>query len=610
MIDSIQFKEPLWLLLILAPMLKLIAEKFLPSKSVYADTHLLNWATVSTKNHTISKSLSFINLPVIAWVCLCISLSGPRTINQILGDKDNTNSDIVIALDLSRSMQVTDVKPSRFSAATTAISQLIAKLEKSRVSIVLFSSTAHTLVPLTSDKKALSHYLNSIRADMLPNEGTKTPAALALGMEELKNTDSKNKKILLVSDGGGDKDNTLYQSGSWKRVIARLKKDNVKVYIWGIGTREGGGIPAEQGGWITDDNKKVLSSYTDSLHKVLSNITGGKYSKLNRYNIESLITEINNDRAGNSNPISESNNSITLWDEYYLYFFIVACLLFLLGKYRFLPKKTNSVVTVFFIVFSALLTIPSQKSYANSEMSSAYIAYQQGDYRLAASLYRQQSGYPALMGQASAVYKHSLFNQAINLYIQAALEASTDTLRADALFNLANTYYKIGDYATAAETYKDSLVYRPNDKATDTNLSLAIILKKQVEVEIRKISINRAGKGPRKAKLKDGTDTTGSKVSISDEDEIKKSRPNNASDIFISNNFALISRGIEFSTLSANQTILNTNDDWRYRLISSGNDQAYNINNEHKLWKRLFEIETGYPAPEDKPRIIDGVKPW
>lgn len=159
--------------------------------------------------------------------------------------------DLVIALDVSRSMLARDVAPDRLTRARLELEELTERLGGDRVGLVLFAGTAVTACPLTTDVRALRVFLRGAGPDSVPSPGTDIAGALQRAREVLDSAErgARSKVVLLVSDGGE------LEPGA-TRAAAVLADAGVRVYALGVGGAGGVPIPiADAAGGVSGYKK-------------------------------------------------------------------------------------------------------------------------------------------------------------------------------------------------------------------------------------------------------------------------------------------------------------------------------------------------------------------
>lgn len=207
-------------------------------------------------------------------------------------------------------------------------------------------------------------------------------------------------------------------------------------------------------------------------------------------------------------------------------------------------------------------------------------------------------------------YRAENYAAATQHFTAAVFAARNDAERARALHNLGNSYFQQGDYAAAAQVFRDALTYRPDALATRQNLELAADL--QAELEHRLAAANRAASdqttsGARRERNTNALDwDQDSTLNLGE----GKDAPANATPPALpTTREALLEKGMAHLT----ETGADNPQTWRKRQQSL-DDARIALqqldDNPATLWQRLFETEEGYPAPQTKPNELPGVLPW
>ena len=185
--------------------------------------------------------------------------------------------EILLAIDLSRSMQAQDVKPSRLERSKLLIQALLERLEGERVGLLVFSGTAFLQSPLSADYEILREFLPMLGPDYLPEGGTNYAALLRTSIEAFASTNSADRFLIILSDGEATDDD-------WKPLIPDLKAKGIRVIGLGVGTEAGAMIPDSAGGLVKDERGAVvLSKLESSTLEQLANETGGTYRDASRW---------------------------------------------------------------------------------------------------------------------------------------------------------------------------------------------------------------------------------------------------------------------------------------------------------------------------------------
>src|SRR5258708_7394076 len=131
---------------------------------------------------------------------LLVALARPQKTNEKV-EQWSEGIDIMLALDISQSMQIEDFQPNRLQAAKQVARDFIKGRIQDRIGLVVFSGDAFSLAPLTTDYELLYSYLNDISFDMIESRGTAIGSALAVVTNRMRESESKSKVCILISDG-------------------------------------------------------------------------------------------------------------------------------------------------------------------------------------------------------------------------------------------------------------------------------------------------------------------------------------------------------------------------------------------------------------------------
>lgn len=208
-------------------------------------------------------------------LCLAVALLGLALGGPMWGFRwqqvQREGIDLIIAIDTSRSMLATDVKPNRLARAKLAVQDLLAQVGGDRVGLVAFAGSAFLQCPLTLDFGAFSQSLEAIEAGIIPRGGTNLAAAIATSLDAFEGRQAEHQALVIITDGedhGSDLDDA----------IKNATERGVKLYTVGIGTSDGELIPLEQGGFLKDRSGQVVKSRLgEGILQKIANETGGAY---------------------------------------------------------------------------------------------------------------------------------------------------------------------------------------------------------------------------------------------------------------------------------------------------------------------------------------------
>ncbi|WP_420265535.1 VWA domain-containing protein [Candidatus Magnetominusculus dajiuhuensis] len=237
----------------------------------FADSALLDTLTMGLSRRRQYFKAALVSVAVL----LCVtSLMRPQW-GFHLEEVKRRVSDILIAIDTSKSMLATDVKPNRLARSKFAVHDLIKKLRGDRVGLIGFAGKAFLFSPLTVDYNGFILALNDLSVNSIPLGGTDIASAIDEAITIYKDNPSKDKSLILITDGEDLAGNTM-------AAAERAKDAGMKIYTVGIGTPEGELIQVtdEKGGvqFLKDSDGNMIKSRLDegTLEKIALT-TGGSY---------------------------------------------------------------------------------------------------------------------------------------------------------------------------------------------------------------------------------------------------------------------------------------------------------------------------------------------
>lgn len=315
--NDISFGQPLFFLLFaIIPLL--IFWKFSKGKKQVAAFSLSTTSGLSNSRSwkNVVQQSPFI-FRLLALSCIIIALARP----QVKFDETQSEGegvDIVLCIDVSGSMTAQDFSPNRMEAAKNVAIDFVNNRPSDRIGVVIFAGESFTQCPLTTDHYVLINQIKQIRSGLL-EDGTAIGSGLATGVERLKNSKSKSKVIILLTDGvnnGG-----LIDPSTAKEIAKTFK---IKVYTIGVGTNGYAPTPVSTQLGIVMQNQKVAID-----EKLLQNIafeTGGKYFRAtDNTSLQNIYKEI--DRLEKSKVEITTFHRFT--EKFYPFIFLAMAFLFI-----------------------------------------------------------------------------------------------------------------------------------------------------------------------------------------------------------------------------------------------------------------------------------------
>jgi Ca-activated chloride channel family protein len=243
-------------------------------------------------------------------------------------------SDIVIALDISNSMNATDVSPSRLEKAKRFISQLINARKGDQIGLIFFAGGAYLQMPLTSDYAAADLFTKAANTEMAGTQGTAIGEAIQLAMKSVK--EDNQRALIILSDGEDHDENALSKAKD-------AASKGWSIFSIGVGTDEGGFVPVIQEGreeFKTDEEGNPVKSLLnkDLLQSIATDGNGAFYMLTDGEN--NIINDINTQIEKLQKRAVEVK-SFTEYRSFYQYFLFAAILLILFSFFYPIHKKVS-----------------------------------------------------------------------------------------------------------------------------------------------------------------------------------------------------------------------------------------------------------------------------
>lgn len=249
--------------------------------------------------------------------------------------------DIVVAMDVSKSMLAQDIKPNRIRRARNAFQEFVNGLKSDRVGIVLFAGDSFVQCPLTNDYSALNMFATIIDVGLIPQSGTNISSAVDKSVE-LYPKGSQNRAMVLITDGEN-------LQGDIDTIINTANQNNIIIYAIGIGTQQGAPIPLQSEdssshSYLKDKDENIVLSQLDvnTLSKI-THQTGGKLFQVTPggSKIDDVLKEIND-----LEKEKVSQHKYSRYKEQYKHFVLVALFLTVI-LFMLLDKKLKAKFKLF-----------------------------------------------------------------------------------------------------------------------------------------------------------------------------------------------------------------------------------------------------------------------
>lgn len=211
-------------------------------------------------------------LILIGGVLAVLALAGPSW-NRVEQPVFRSVQALVIALDLSRSMDAQDLTPSRLTRARLKILDILERRRSGQTALVVYSSNAFTVTPLTTDADTVAALVNSLSTDIMPSRGSYPVAAINKSRRLLEQAGAAFGEVLLITDGG--------TSPAAERAAEDLRSAGYSLSVLGVGTVAGAPIPRVGGGFVADRSGNiVVPRLEEAALRSLAAAGGGRFATL------------------------------------------------------------------------------------------------------------------------------------------------------------------------------------------------------------------------------------------------------------------------------------------------------------------------------------------
>ncbi len=255
MIDQFHFIRPVWLLACL-PLLWLLW------RLLHNAGHGNRWRGVvdpALLEHLLDRQGSRgARWPVFVigfgWLMVVLALAGPsweREMTPVYRGADER----VLVVDVSKSMDATDLKPTRMERARQKLTDILQRSADTQTALVVFAAVPYVVSPLTDDAQTISSMVGSLETSIVPAQGSRVDLALARALELLQGAGSKQGTIWLLTDSPA----TAKAVSQARRIVSA----GYTVSVLGFGTREGAPIQEQEGGFVKDDKGNIVVAKLD-----------------------------------------------------------------------------------------------------------------------------------------------------------------------------------------------------------------------------------------------------------------------------------------------------------------------------------------------------------
>ena len=442
MLGQLQFLRPEWLYafipLLLFLILMLRRHKSSMSWKSVCDAKLLPY--ILTQVTTKASRLPLL-LVLIAASLAIVAAAGP-VFEKLPQPVFREQSALVILLDLSQSMDATDIKPTRLQRARLKLLDILKARKGGQTALVVYAADAFVVTPLTDDSNTIANLVHTLETGLMPSQGSHAFRAIEKSLDLFKQSGTKRGEVLLLTDGVSDRD---------IKAIELLSAQGHRLSILGIGTTEGSPIPMD-GGFLQDSNGAIVLPKLRPIELQQAALKGGGLyinMQADDSDIERLNTLFTRNKLNiglDEQKLGETDLRADIWQEEgpWLLLLVIplAALWFRKG----------------WLVCIPLFIMPiSEPSYAleldhlwRSADQKAMRAFNAGDAATAAEAFERPDW------KSSAYYRAGDYEQALN-----ALDTPVSS---NDHYNRGNALAQLGRYPEAIKAYDEALRLDENNE--------------------------------------------------------------------------------------------------------------------------------------------------
>jgi len=433
---------------------------------------------ILSSNYSSSAYLKKFLLIVSAAGILVLALANLRSATG--SEKVSRNGiDVMIALDVSKSMLAQDIKPTRLDRAKQLLSKLVDKLSNDRVGIVVFAGKAYLQMPLTGDHAAAKMYLSAATPETVPTQGTVIGDALKSCYASFNSKEKKYKAVILISDGEDHDESAV-------KTATQMAQEGVVIYTVGIGSPQGATLIDEATGQPKTDNQGniVISKLNEDELREIAQNGNGKYTLFQ--NTDAVVDNLTSELAG-MDQRNVTDDSLVNYKSYFQYFLLAALLFLLIETFISENKRRNYLrikpaMVMLFVCFSSFASAQTKKEKLIIKKGNE--AYKKGAYSEAAESYGQvvqqnPLNATAQFNNGNALYKTDKKEDALKAYDKSISNLGNDVEKSNAYYNKGVVLQNDKKLPECIDAYKKALKLAPDNEDARQNLQKALQQQKQ-----------------------------------------------------------------------------------------------------------------------------------
>ena len=418
--------------------------------------------------------------------------------------------DVILAVDVSKSMLAEDLAPNRLVRAKRKILDLLSLVQGDRIGLIAFAGTSYLQCPLTLDYGAFRMFLDLLDTELIPQQGTAIDQAIATAVEAFENSGMKSRALILITDGEE-------HSGAYLKAAKEAAAKGVRIYTLGIGSPEGHPIPdpSNRGQNLKDQSGNIVfSRLNETILQEIALETGGVYVRattsdddLQRIYAKEILEklELQDLKTVRQKRYEPRFQIFLLLSAFFL------CICSFLSRYQLPIFQKQALLLMGFMLSSQVLEAKGFLEYfgfsspVETEVISAHSAFEKGQFEEAVAGFSQaEISLPEdpinALNLGSSYFKNGDFSRAREYYSQAKSLAERasgkqsskqlEDVRTRAGYNLGNTAYRLGQLEEAIEHYENVLKMDPEHDKAAQNLDF---VRKKLKEHQQKQEQNQQG---------------------------------------------------------------------------------------------------------------------
>ncbi|MBM4265093.1 MAG: VWA domain-containing protein [Deltaproteobacteria bacterium] len=459
--NDFHFERPAWLLA-LVPVAILVWSAFRSGTLASGwrravDAHLLRHLMIPGESGAQRWPHALLATGLVA---ATLAMAGPSW-ERVPQPTTKTIEPTVVALDMSLSMDVDDVTPSRLARARYEIQDVLARNAGGQIGLVVYTDEPFVAAPLTDDGRVLSEILPTLTSDLMPGRGSRLDRAIEQSAALLEQAGVPGGRILVLADSAGEDPEAARAAASAAVAAGR------RVSVLGVGTEAGAPMRDPRGGLARDASGKTITATLPRAElEAVATAGQGRFAlvRADGADIDALLAEpislgSESDASGTA---SVDGADVEIWKDAGVYLLFLPLLL---APFAF---RRGWLLVLTFAVLAATPRDSDASTWDDlwrTRDQQGAEALQAGDATAAAELFEKPDW------RAAAHYEGGQYEQAIEAY--GALEGTENT------YNLGNSLARAGRYEDALKAYDETLAKAPNDEDARFNRDLVAKLLEQ-----------------------------------------------------------------------------------------------------------------------------------